>query len=70
MDTLRPLLLVVQRVRSGQAAQVAFREMHGRAGLEGHWSRGGAGQLPGGEIESEVGLGVVAGRVATRQALQ
>jgi hypothetical protein len=35
MDTLRPLLLAVQRARSGQAAQVSFGKRTVRPGSNG-----------------------------------
>jgi hypothetical protein len=61
MDTLRPVLLVVQR--AGRAG--GLREVHGRAGLEGndHYPRW-AGQLPGGEVAGEIGLGIGPAAVA------
>ncbi len=48
--------------RAGRAG--GFREADGLARLEGHGHPGGAGQLPGGEVEGELGLGVAAGGVA------
>ena len=54
--------------RAGRAG--VFREAHGLAWLERHGNPGGAGQLPGAEVEGELVLGEPAGGVADPPALQ
>jgi hypothetical protein len=56
MTTLRPLLPVMQRARTGAGGAGVFGEVHGGAGLERHGHPGRAGQLAGDEIEGEADL--------------